>query len=104
MVTRIKRVAQFLFDNADMIAEFLSQSNDYRTVEVELRVHKAQQPEPELTIELLLYGEHSGLQGLENHRITRAGFIQLRDMINADSGVTKLPEPVKVRDKLTDPI
>lgn len=102
MITRIKRIAQFMFDNAEMIAEFLSQSDNFRTVEVDLRVHKALRDDPMLEITLAMYDEHTGLEELENHAITRARFIQLRDMINADSGITKPPPPVKVRDKLTD--
>ena len=102
MVTRIKRIAQFLFDNADSIAEYLCQSDNFRTVEIDLRMHKMLRDDPELEVELLLYDEQSKLYELKNHVITRTGFARLCDMINEDCGVIKLPEPVKVRDKLTD--
>ncbi len=98
ITTRIKRVAQFLFDNADLIAGYLSQSDNFRTVEVDFRLHKTDVPE--LNIELSLYDEDSGLHGLLNHTIFKEKFVQLCTMINEDSGVTPLPEPVKVRDKL----
>lgn len=98
MITRIKRIAQFLFDNADLIEQFLCQSDNYRSMDINLRVHK--QNSPELEIELELYDETSSLQGLENNAIFRKAFIQLCDRINLGSGVTKLPNPVEVRDEL----
>lgn len=100
MITRIKRVAQFLFDNADLIAEYLRQSDSFRTVEVELRLFKRDGVEPELDIEMLIYDEKSGLNDLTNHLITKERFIQLQRMINENSGAIPLPEPVKVRDTL----
>lgn len=100
MITRIKRVAQFLFDNAELVAEYLSQSDNFRTVEVELRLFKRDDVEPELDIEMLVYDEKSGLNELANHLITKERFIQLQRMINEDSGVTSPPEPVEVRDTL----
>lgn len=107
MVTRIKRVAQFLFDNAELIAEYLQQSDNFRTVGLDLRLHKmynARVESPVLAIELQIYDETAGLNGLENHLITKGRFTQLQQMINEDSGVTPLPEPVKVRDTLVEPI
>lgn len=98
MITRIKRVAQFLFDNAELIAEYLNQSDNFRTAEVELRNFKSKTSEFE--IELILYDEHAGLHDLLNHHITKEKFIQLWNMINEDTGVIELSEPVKVRDKL----
>lgn len=98
MITRIKRVAQFLFDNADIIAEYMCQSDNFRTVEVDFRVHKTDGEE--LGITLLLYDEVEGLHELLDYTITKKRFIQLRNMINEDAGVTSLPKPVEVRDKL----
>ena len=100
MVTRIKRVAQFLFDNAEVIAEYLRQSDNFRTVELDLRYHKCMRDIPELDIELMLYDETSGLNDLKDHLITKERFIQLQQMINEDSGAVPLPEPVEVRDTL----
>ena len=98
MITRIKRTAQFLFDNAELIAEYLQQSDNYRSVEIDLRNFKSKTSE--FVIELALYDEDAGLHDLLNHNITREKFSQLCNMINEDSGVTELPEPVKVRNKL----
>lgn len=99
MVTRIKRIAQFLFDNAELVAEFLGQSSNFRTVEIDLRVHKTDGI-GELDIELQLYDETSGLHDLQNHIIGKERFIQLCKMVNEDSEVIPVPEPEIVRDKL----
>jgi hypothetical protein len=98
MITRIKRTAQFLFDNAELIAEYLNQSDNFRTVEVDLRNFKSKTSEFE--IELTLYDGISGLHNLVNHTIIKEKFVQLCNTINEDSGVTELPKPVKVRDEL----
>lgn len=98
MVTRIKRIAQFLFDNADLIAEFLCQSDNYRSMEINLRVHKCAVLELDTTLEL--YDEVSGLRGLDNDAIYKEKFVQLCNTINEDSGVTKLPKPVEIRNEL----
>ena len=100
MVTRIKRIAQFLFDNADVIAEYLRQSDNFRTIEVDLRLHKAMHDIPEFDIGLLLYDETAKLHELKNHLIIKERFVQLQKMINEDCGVTPLPEHVEVRDEL----
>lgn len=102
MVTRIKRIAQFLFDNAELIAEYLRQSDNFRTIEVDLRYHKCMHDIPELDIELMLYDETSGLNGLKNHLIIKERFAQLCKMINEDCEVIPLPEPVEVRDTLEE--
>jgi len=98
MITRIKHVAQFLFDNAELIAEYLNQSDNFRTVEVDLKNFKSKVQE--FKIELTLYDEISGLYNLQNHAITKEKFSQLCNMINEDCGVIELPEPIKVKDKL----
>lgn len=98
MITKIKRIAQFLFDNAELIAEFLSQSDNFRTIEVDLRNFKSKTSE--FVTELILYDEAASLHSLLNHCITKEKFIQLCNMINEDSGVIESPKPVEVRDRL----
>jgi len=98
MITKIKRVAQFLFDNAELVAKFLCQSDNYRSVEIDLRVFKHKSPE--LEIMLTLYDEIVGLHDMKNDAIYKKRFVQLCNIINEDLGVIKLPEPVEVRNRL----
>lgn len=98
MVTKIKRLAQFLFDNAELIEKFLCQSNNYRSIDLNLRVHKHTTPELDTVLEL--YDEQVGSDDLENDAIVKEKFVQVCNTFNEEAGVTKLSEPVKVRDKL----
>ena len=53
-ITRIKRVAQFLLDNATCIEQWLQESDDYRSLRVDLHIFKHYDP-PKLEVELGIY-------------------------------------------------
>lgn len=98
MITRIKRTAQFLFDNADLIEQFLCKSDHFRSMSINLCAFRHDLPE--LQIELSLYDETSTHYYLQDDAIFKERFIQLCNTVNENSGVTELPKPIEVRNKL----
>ena len=98
MITRIKRLAQFLFDNADVVEQFLCEADSYRSMDVSLNLFKHDLPELQLGVSL--YDARATHYYLRDNAIIREKFVQLCNTINEDTGVTELPEPVEVRDKL----
>lgn len=100
METEIKRLAQFVWDNADNIAEFLNQSNRYRTVNFgfEAFVPKTRPLETELKI----YDDNGGHIYLVNNEIHAAAFSRICEEMNMKTGEASMPEPVKVREKLKE--
>lgn len=97
-VVRIKRLAQFLFDNALLIDRYLLESPNYRSFEVKLNMFKHQPVE--FQIGLQLYDEVAGIYELEEASIYRKRFAHIKKQINENAGVIRKPEPIEVRDKL----
>ncbi len=56
-VITIKRLAQFLFDNAETITKELNKSSNYRSISIELHMFKADRVKPELQLGLSIYDE-----------------------------------------------
>jgi hypothetical protein len=94
----IKRLAQFLFDNADTIVRELKRSSHYRSISCELNSFKAEKPK--LNISLSFYDEKATHYYLRDDAICIERFKQLCEQINAKAGITPLPKPVKVRKTL----
>ena len=99
MKIKIKRLAQFLFDNADMIARELSKSSHYRSISCQLDVFK--QDKPELNLSLSFYDENTTHYYLRDDAICIERFKQLCKQINNEAGITLLPPPVEVRKTLS---
>lgn len=100
MTVKIKRIAQFLFDNAELLSKFLCDSEHYRSAEVHLSVFKN---EPLLLQTVLrLYDETLTSFELTDKAITKERFIQLCQRIDEDAGVVEMPEPEEVRDTLEE--
>jgi len=99
MKTDIKRLAQFLFDNAELIERILKKSSHYRSLSIQLDVFK--HDKPELHLSLSLYDEKTTHYYLHDDAICIERFKQICKEINSESGVTPLPKPVKVRKQLT---
>lgn len=100
MIINIKRVAQFLFDNAEVIARELNKSSNYRSASVTLDVHKHEDEKPKVDISFGIYDEVAGHQYLKNNEIYLDSFRELCCRMNRESGVTVQPKPVEVRGKL----
>ena len=98
MKIKIKRLAQFLFDNAEMIARELSKSSHYRSLSICLDVHKHE--EPELKLELFIYDEKVTHYYLYDDAICIERFKSICEQMNVESGLIALPTPVKVRETL----
>lgn len=98
MITDIKRLAQFLFDNAEMITTELSKSSHYRAICLQLNMFK--HDEPELHLSLSYYDETTTHFYLNDDAICIERFEQLCKQLDCESGVTPLPKPVKVRKQL----
>lgn len=100
MKTKIKRLAQFLFDNAEMIARELKKSSHYRSISITLDVHKHEDESPKLQANLSFYDEKTTHYFLYNNAICIERFKQICEQMNSESGLIALPKPVKVRKKL----
>ena len=98
METRIKRLAQFLFDNAKMIETELSKSSHYRALCLQLDMFKNEKPE--LRLILSYYDETTSHFKLKDDDICLEGFRQLCMQIDYESGIRNLPKPDKVRKTL----
>ena len=98
METKIKRLAQFLFDNADMIAKELSKSSHYRTIGIQLDMFKSGGGKFDLS--LYFYDEKIGHSYLKNDAICIERFRTLCEQINNESGFIPPSKPVKVRKTL----
>lgn len=100
METRIKRLAQFLFDNAEMIATELSKSSHYRSISIQLDVFKHNKQESHFAPSLSFYDEKTTHYYLYDDAICIERFKQICEQLNSESGLTPLPKPVKVRKTL----
>lgn len=98
MKTQIKRLAQFLFDNAEMIQRELRNSSHYRSLSIDLQVFKYDKAE--LSSRLSLYDEKTTHYYLHDDAICIKRFRQICEQLNSESGFNPLPTPVKVREKL----
>jgi len=99
MKNDIKRTAQFLFDNAEFIAEELERSDNYRVLEIGFRLFKHGDGNHQ-EIELRLYDDTDGGRTLTNDDIRIERFEILCRQIDEATGVIPKPENTKVRDKL----
>lgn len=98
METKIKRMAQFLFDNASMIATELERTESYRSLKIEFDAFKTEKGS--LAVEMSLYQDNYGYHKLTNTAITLDRFKQLCNQLNEDGKAIPLPEPVEVREEL----
>jgi hypothetical protein len=98
MKTNIKRLAQFLFDNAEMLVKELSKTSHYRSVSIDLSMFKHKKPE--LKLSLSFYNEKTTHYCLYDDAICMERFEQLCKQANNESGFTSLPKLVKVRKTL----
>lgn len=99
MKKKIKRLAQFLFDNAEMIEQELSKSSNYRSIAIELHVFKHEKLK--LNSRLSLYDEKTTHYYLDDDAICIERFEQLCKQMNNEAGIIPLPKPIKVRKKLS---
>ncbi len=99
MITDIKRLAQFLFDNAELITTELSKSSNYRSVCLQLDMFK--HDKPELHSSLSYYDETTTHYYLHDDAICIERFHQLCTQLDNEVGENPLPEPVKVRKTLS---
>lgn len=99
MKTDIKRIAQFMWDNADAIAEFLTQSERYRSVSLQFNLFAPKEPSG-LNIEFAIYDEDKTHLYLHNNNIVAEEFAKLREEMNRETGIIPPREPVEVREKL----
>ena len=100
MIEDIKRLAQFLFDNAEMIAEELEKTNHYRSLSISLDRFKHVDMKRELRRTLTLYDEEATHYYLYNDTIHIKRFEDLCRQINEESGLRPPPKPVEVRESL----
>ena len=96
----IKRLAQFLFDNAEMITIELSKSSHYRAIALQLDMFK--HDKPELHLSLSCYDDTTTHYYLHDEAICIERFKHLCQQLNNESGVNPLPKPVKVRKTLIE--
>ena len=98
MKTKIKRLAQFLFDNAELIEKELRKSTHYRSLHFDIDVFK--HDEPHLQLQLSLYDASTTHYYLHEDAICIERFKSLCKQVNDESGVNPLPKSVKVRKTL----
>ena len=94
----IKRLAQFLFDNAEMIEIELRKSSHYRAIAFQLDLFKSNKPE--LQLSLSFYDEKTTHYYLKDDEICIERFKTLCEQINNESGLNPLPKQVEVRKAL----
>lgn len=98
--TDIKRLAQFLFDNAGIIEKELCKSSHYRALNISLDMFKNSNEPSKLQITLSLYDTKTTHYYLRDNDICIERFKQICETANRDSGVIPPPKPVKVRKTL----
>jgi hypothetical protein len=99
MKTDIKRLAQFLFDNAEMIAKELEKSSHYRVLNVQVDAFK-RDAEVMQKVTLSIYDETTTHYYLYDNSIVRRRLRRLFQQMNREAGLVPPPKPVKVREKL----
>ena len=101
METKIKRLAQFLFDNARMIARNLKKTDHYRSVCMQIDVHTPQKRrKKKADISFSFYDETTAHFYLKDDYINHNKLKYICDEMNRESGVFPKPKPVEVRDTL----
>jgi len=96
-IEQIKRTAQLLFDNAEMIADELNKSENYRQLSVDFDFFKHSGG---FHVDLKIYDSTVSHYYLKEERICIGGLKRLFKQMNEDTGVEPLPKPAKVRSKL----
>jgi len=99
MKTNIKRLAQFLFDNAEIIAKELEKSSHYRALNVQVDAFK-RDAEIMPKVALSIYDETTTHYYLYDNSIVRRRLRRLFQQMNEDADLVPPPKPVKVRKKL----
>lgn len=94
----IKRTAQFLFDNAELISQELARSDNYRDVEVKFSHFK--HGGGTKRVQLGLYDETTTSYTLEGPHVTIQEFKQLCHKMNLDAEAVPLPKQAEIRDSL----
>lgn len=96
MKDKIKRVAQFLFDNAEFVGEQITKSKKHRSVDIGFSSY----PDGTGRVAMATYSEKSGINTLVGDHINIEEFTQLFEMINFKDKLTPMPEPEEIREKL----
>lgn len=96
---KIKRIAQFLFDNAADIAKVLRKSPHYRSLSISIDMFKGKSKSA-IQLSLTLYDEKTTHYYLHDDAIIARKFWQLSKQMDENSGIVALPKPVKVRNRL----
>ena len=97
MIEDIKRLAQFLFDNAGEISNELIKADKYRALTMQIG-HFNLNGVVSTKIDASIYDQRSTTHPLANISIEE--FASCCDRMNRESGVTPVPEETKVRRKL----
>ncbi len=100
--TKIKRIAQLLFDNAEMIVEELSKTPNYRALNIQLNMFKSLNVTAEVNLTFTIYDGTTSHYHLEDDAICLPECQQLFVQLNKEAGLIPLPKPVKVREKLEE--
>ena len=98
MKTQIKRLAQFLFDNAETTAMELKKTNNYRSVNTQIDAYSERKDT--FDVSFTFYDEVSGHQRLKDDYINRDGLRSICNEMNRESGGLSKPKPIEVRDTL----
>ena len=96
---QVRRFAQFLFENADVITKELRKTKHYRAITAHLNMHKYQ-GKPELKIEFSIYDETTTHYPLKEDYICTKEFKILCNRMNMEANFTKPPKKRRIRKKL----
>ena len=99
MKTKIKRLAQFLFDNAEMIEKELTKSDKYRTLAIDFHAFKSLGHHHQ-QVELKLYDEIGGHHFLTDNDICIEEFELICRQLDKKAGLIPSSKPIEVREKL----
>ena len=99
MIKNVKRLAQFLFDNAETIVEQLEKTDHYRALTISLDMFK-HNDKPELRREMHIYDSTATHYYLYGDAIHIRRFEDLCRQLNEESGLIPPPDPIEVRDSL----
>jgi len=99
MRDKIKRVAQFLFDNAEFISETLAESDKFRALSVEIHHHKSGNGDTK-SVELSIYDERCSHYKLKDDLIGAERFALVCEAMNIEVGEIKPPSQVDLRESL----
>lgn len=94
--TKMKRIAQFVFDNAATIINQLSLSDNHRQVALSFNMFKVDGSQ-DMQMKLTIYDEKAHHYFLDGDTICIQRFRELWKQVNDKVGVNPPPKPVKVR-------